>query len=281
MRRRGTGALVALATVAALAGTAGPAAYAQWGDTSAKDRVEADPPPALFADGDLAPAQQALAGTATRAHAAMRQWWAQHGTKADDAAFMTWAAAQVPAPPAAAARTRELTRVQQLSSHRSTAGETAATWLEVHGKKDVWKLAAHDAAEVLPSDRGQALKDAVDLGLTMTKTLADGLAAEDRQPAPYVVHPELRPDHHVSPGQTCPCSYPSRHAARGAASRTVLSLVEPHRAADYRWTEDEVDYSRLYMAGHVPSDLTGGAFLGDLVGEYVARTRLGISAATG
>ena len=275
-----TRVLVALAVVAALAGTAGPAAYGQWGDTSAKDRIAADPPPTLFADADLAPAVTALQGTGTRAQVAMRQWWAQHGTSPHDRDFMAWAAAQVPPPPDQAARDRELAQVVQLSSHRTATGETAATWLEVHGKKDVWKLAAHDAAEVLPAGRGRQVKDAVDLALTMTKTLADGLAAKDRQPAPYVVHPELRPDHHVTPGQTCPCSYPSRHAARGAASRTVLSLVEPHRAGDYRWTEDEVDFSRLYMAGHVPSDLAGGALLGDLVGEYVAVTRLGLSAST-
>ena len=274
---RGARTLAAVAAVAALVGTAGPAAYAHWGDTTAKDRIQADPPPTLFADGDLVPAEQALQGTEQRAHAAMQGWWTAHGTRPDDKAFMTWAAAQVPPPPSTAARDRELTQVQQLASHRSSAGETAATWLEVHGKKDVWKLAAHDAAEVLPHGRAKQVKDAVDLVLSMTKSLADGLAAKDRQPAPYVVHPELRPDHHVAAGQTCPCSYPSRHAARGAASRTVLALVEPHRAAYYRWTEDEIDYSRLYMAGHVPSDLTGGAFLGDLVGEYVARTRLGIS----
>jgi hypothetical protein len=31
--------------------------------------------------------------------------------------------------------------------------------------------------------------------------------------------------------------------------------------------QGEVDYSRLYMAGRVPSDLTTGALLGDMMGE--------------
>ncbi|MER6219457.1 hypothetical protein ABT189_02515 [Streptomyces sp900105755] len=31
---------------------------------------------------------------------------------------------------------------------------------------------------------------------------------------------------------------------------------------------DEVLYSRLCMAGHVTSDLTAGALLGDLIGDY-------------
>lgn len=29
----------------------------------------------------------------------------------------------------------------------------------------------------------------------------------------------------------------------------------------------------LYMAGHVPSDITGGALLGDMIGEYFLATR--------
>jgi hypothetical protein len=50
---------------------------------------------------------------------------------------------------------------------------------------------------------------------------------------------------------------------------------------DYRWWESEIDYSRLYMAGHVVSDLKGGVVLGDMVGEYFARTRGAASSATG
>ena len=53
----------------------------------------------------------------------------------------------------------------------------------------------------------------------------------------------------------------------------------PHRAADYRWMEDEIDFSRIYMAGHVPSDISGGSLLGDLVGEYFLVTRAGAAPA--
>ncbi|MBL1103473.1 phosphatase PAP2 family protein [Streptomyces sp. 5-8] len=63
-------------------------------------------------------------------------------------------------------------------------------------------------------------------------------------------------------------SYPSRHAARSAAAVTFLSVLSPHRAEDYQWMQDEVLYSRLYMAGHVTSDLTAGTLLGDLIGDY-------------
>ncbi len=46
------------------------------------------------------------------------------------------------------------------------------------------------------------------------------------------------------------------------------STVSPlgHKLAaedpDYRWWESEIDYSRLYMAGHVVSDLKGGGCTG-------------------
>ncbi|MER8006660.1 phosphatase PAP2 family protein [Streptomyces sp. NPDC094149] len=69
-----------------------------------------------------------------------------------------------------------------------------------------------------------------------------------------------------------PYSYPSRHAARSAAAVTFLSALFPHRAQDYEWMRSEVLYSRLYMAGHLSSDLTAGTLLGDLIGDYALAT---------
>ena len=147
------------------------------------------------------------------------------------------------------------------------------TWLEDHGKEDVWKLMAHDRAELMPMTEGDQVKNNMDDMLSMTKTVADDLGTKYQQSAPYVLHPDLRPDHTVAPGDVCPCSYPSRHAAAGAASRTYLGHLAPAMVPDYRWWESEIDYSRLYMAGHTISDLEGGVLLGDMVGEYFARTR--------
>jgi len=97
---------------------------------------------------------------------------------------------------------------------------------------------------------------------------ANQLAAKDKQSAPFVLDPSLRPDKHIKPGAKGPYSYPSRHAARSAAAVTYLSALAPHRAQDYEWMRSEVLYSRLYMAGHLPSDLTAGTLLGDLIGDY-------------
>ncbi len=263
----------ALAVIAILVGAVGPWAYGAFGNTSAKDRIEADPPPALFPDPAVAPIGAEIDHQETTARTMMAQWWASHDTRAHDAQFVTWVERNLPGPPSATERRAEIRQVQALAPHRTAAGKAAATWLEVHGKKDVWKLAVHDQAEMLSQSAGDGRKQAVDDMLKMSKNVADALGTRYQQSAPYVVDPSLRPDHTVKPGQVCPCSYPSRHASGGAASRTYLSYFVPHRAADYRWTEDEIAYSRVYMAGHVPSDITGGALLGDMIGEYFLVTR--------
>ena len=148
--------------------------------------------------------------------------------------------------------------MQQLAPTRTKAGVAAATWLEVHGKKDLWKLYAHDQAELVGSAEGDARKRDVKAMLKLSKTVADALGLRYRQSAPYVLHPSLRPDHTVTRGQVCPCSYPSRHAAAGAAATAYLGGLDPERLGQYEWTEAQIDYSRIYMAGHVTSDVTGG-----------------------
>jgi membrane-associated phospholipid phosphatase len=163
--------------------------------------------------------------------------------------------------------------VQRLARSRTPRGVRAASWLEAYGKKDVWKLYAHDQAEMLPAASGEARKQAVKDMVKMAKSVADALGARYRQSAPYVLHPSLRPDHVVAAGQVCPCSYPSRHAAAGAAATTYLSGLDPERTGQYVWTESEIDWSRIYMAGHVMSDITAGALLGDLIGSYFLGTR--------
>jgi hypothetical protein len=262
-----------LAAIAICVGAVGPWAYGSFADTSAKDRTAAAPPPALFPETDVAPLGRRIAAQGPRAHAMMTRWWDRHGTRPDDAAFVRWLERHLPGPPSPAPRATEIEQVQALAKRRTDGGVAAATWLEAYGKKDVWKLAVHDQAELLPSGPGERRKQQVDDLLAMSKDVADALGATFQQPAPYVVDPHLRPDHTVLPGQVCPCSYPSRHAAAAAAARTFLATLVPRRAEDYRWTEEEIAYSRVYMAGHVPSDITAGALLGDMIGEYFLLTR--------
>ena len=186
---------------------------------SAKDRIEADPPPALYpAADDPADPATGRGPVDRRPTASSRGWLAAHGNRRDDAAFTAWLEKTLPGPPAAAQRNAEVARVVQIGQHRTKAGIAAATWLEAYGKKDLWKLYAHDQAEMLPAKEGDARKADVKAMLKMTKKVADALGLRYRQSAPYVLHPSLRPDHTVHQGQVCPCSYPSRHAAAGAAA---------------------------------------------------------------
>ena len=262
-----------LALVAILVGAVGPLAYGAFVDTSAKDRIEADPPPALFPDATVSPIGRKIDAQATTARTLMATWWRDHGRMPHDAQFVAWVERTLPGPPSRTQRSAEIRQVQSLAARRTSAGVRAATWLEAFGKKDVWKLAMHDQAEMLPRAVGDRRKQELDTALKMAKNVADALGTRYQQSAPYVIDPSLRPDHTVTKGQVCPCSYPSRHATAGAAARTYLSFFAPHRDSDYRWTEDEIAYSRVYMAGHVPSDIDGGALLGDMIGEYFLVSR--------
>ncbi|WP_225832388.1 phosphatase PAP2 family protein [Streptomyces sp. NK08204] len=234
----------------------------------ATERIQQNPPPGLFTDAEIAPIGRQAAAQRKKADALFARWTSVHGTARDDKAFAAWAARRLPAPPTAKERAAELHQVQQLAKSRTAAGKKAATWLELYGKKDIWKLYLHDQRELVPAQQGAAEKAQLKSALKLAKTISDQLAAKDKQPAPFVLDPGLRPEKHIKPGAKGPYSYPSRHAARAAAAVTFLSALAPERTAEYTRMQDEILYSRLYMAGHVTSDLTSGSLLGYLIGDY-------------
>lgn len=272
--------LVALLAMLALLGALiGPTVYGLVTDSSAKDRIAADPPPTLF-PADTTSRVDALTRTqSARASLLLAPWWTQHGNRADDAAFQAWLEANFPAGPSQSARGKEMAELVRLDEARTPSGITAATWLEAYGKKDVWKLAAHDQGEYLPGAEADDLKGTEDDVLSMAKTVADDLGTKFQASAPYVLRPALRTDKTVTPGEVCPCSYPSRHAAAAAASRSLLGYLMPQRDGEYHWWQNEIDYSRIYMAGHFASDITGGTLLGDIIGDYFLVTREGVNPA--
>jgi PAP2 superfamily len=272
-------AVAVLAVAAILAGLFGPTAWAKVtgtnaANTSAKDRIAAHPPPPLFTTAQVSHTATDVAAQHSRASALVSSWVATHGTRTDDKAFVTWLEQVFPAPPASLAS--EMPVVVALDKTRTDAGIAAATWLETYGKKDIWKLYAHDQKELLASSTGKERKAEEKAVLKMSKQIADDLGTRYGSAAPYVRMPALRKDHTVTTGQKCPCSYPSRHAAAAAASRTVLGTLMPERDGQYRATEAQIDYSRVYMAGHFPGDIRAGALLGDVIGEYFLITRNGI-----
>jgi hypothetical protein len=263
---------VALLAVGSIVG--GSLLSAHGGNTSAKDRIEANPPPDLFTAPSIEPTARDTGRQRTVAEERIQAWVAIHGTAPDDKAFTSWVENTFPAPPADLAA--QLPGVVALAKTRDANGVKAATWLEAYGKKDVWELYAHDQGEMLTSTRADDLKATEKDALKMAKKISDDLGAKFGSSAPYVRQPSLRPDHKVTPGQKCPCSYPSRHATAGAASETLLGHLQPDLDPEYRHMEAEIDYSRIYMAGHFPDDITAGAFLGDLIGDYFLITREGV-----
>jgi hypothetical protein len=271
--RRFRNRYVIVAILAVLALIVGIALPILTSNGSATDRVKADPPPTLFSEQQMKPVISPIDAQDPKASRAMASWWKEHGSVRDDQAFLTWVEGQVPDPPVRATRSAELRQVKLLKEHRTTGGVAAATWLEVHGKKDIWKLYQHDQKELQSPAVGKANKADLKTILSMAKTAADKLGTSYHQSAPYVLDPTLRPDHTVEKGQVCPCSYPSRHSARAAGARTFLGEIAPRRMADYSWMENEIAFSRLYMAGHVLSDITAGSRLGDMIGQYVLVSR--------
>ncbi len=225
-RRRRFTVVAVVAVLAVLGGAVAPWAYDTFVNTSAKDRIEADPPPTLFSDSAIRPIEHRVDAQPARARRLMADWWQQHGSTADDAAFVSWLEQTLPKPPSPARRAKEIKQVQAIDRTRTSAGVAAATWLEAYGKNDVWQLAAHDQAEMLPGTAGDALKNHVDDAMKMAKDVADTLGTRDQQSAPYVVDPSLRTDKTVNPGDVCPCSYPSSHAAEGGAATTYLMQTD-------------------------------------------------------
>lgn len=274
--------VAALAVLAVLVGLLGPTTWAKvtghdGNNTSAKDRIAADPPPTLFSATSVADTDHDVAPQKRQAAHLVRAWVAGHGTTADDTAFVAWVEKTFPPPPATLAN--EMPLVVRLARQRTKTGVAAATWLESYGKKDIWKLYAHDQRELLSPAAARDRKAEEKALLKMSKTVADDLGARFGSSAPYVRKPSLRTDHNVAAGQKCPCSYPSRHATAAAASETTLGALMPTRDPDYRAMEAQIDYSRVYMAGHFPGDITAGALLGDIIGDYFLITRNGVAPA--
>ncbi len=269
-----------LAVLAIVVGVFGPQAWANvtgtsgTANTSAKDRISADPPPALFPMAEVSGTATEVAAQRKQAVTLVRAWVGSHGTKTDDKAFAAWVEKSFPGPPTSLSS--EMPAVVALEKTRTPAGVKAATWLETYGKKDIWKLYVHDQKEVLGSSSGKARKAEEKAALKMSKHVADSLGTRFGSSAPYVRMPSLRTDHTVAKAQKCPCSYPSRHATASAASRTVLGTLMPDRASQYEAMETQVDYSRIYMAGHFPADVRAGALLGDVIGDYFLITRNGV-----
>lgn len=228
--------------------------------------VKAHPEPVLFPHSVVAPLGRELAAQKPIADAAFATWSATHPAQ-DDAAFLIFALSQTPAPPSPAAQIQELAELHQLATTRTPDGLAAATWLEVYGKKDAWKLLVSDATEFAsPAARKQA-EATFRADTALAKSLTAAAQTRFGRPAPSSVDPSLRP----GAAAGAKLSYPSKHGVYVFSELAVLSALDPGRRADFQELADQVAFSRLYAAGHYRSDLLAGALVGDLLGDYEVR----------
>ncbi|QEC48776.1 phosphatase PAP2 family protein [Baekduia soli] len=223
------------------------------------------PMPTLFAKARLGLIDRLATAPKARADIAFSRWVRAHPAR-DDAGFSRYVLATVGGPPSGAVQHDELLALHRIDAARTPAGVAAATWLEAHGKKDVWKLfdKQYGAFVAKPEAKQSAAV------FKATYKLGNLLAAQGKahfgRPSPYIADPSL---HALNQQRFVKkFSYPAKHAVLSFALSSVLSHYEPERAGEYRWMTDEVAFSRLYAGGHYPSDIVAGAYIGTLVALY-------------
>ncbi|NUT54604.1 MAG: phosphatase PAP2 family protein [Thermoleophilia bacterium] len=223
--------------------------------------------PTLYPDSVLPVVSRLTAPAERRADAAAHKWLASHPVR-DDVAFANYAVGAVGRPPGGDAQQRELAQLHRIDSSRTAAGAATANWLELHGKKDVWKLFLKQYRESVPNAAGDQAKTTFKATYALAKTVVDAAKNKYARPSPYITDPSL---HALTQSRfTKKYSYPSKHAVISFAEATYLTRLEPHRGSEYEWMADEISYSRLYAGGHYPSDISAGVFLGRMIADYEA-----------
>ena len=228
------------------------------------------PVPPLFSDAQIAPVDAPLKAAEARGHRAAKAWLDAHPITTD-AAFAAWAVQAIGPPPGGKAPKDQLALLQRLAAQRDPAGVTAATWLESHGKKQPWKLFVKQDKAFVGKARELQVKTALQAALDFGGTLQAAAKTRYGRPSPYVSDPSLHALNQARFAGQVRQSYPSKHTVLAGAAVALLDPLEPHRAPEFDWMADEIAFSRLYGGGHYLSDLTAGAFLGTLIGDYEAR----------
>jgi hypothetical protein len=260
MTRRRIKVLIGSVVILLVAAAVGTNAYAL---INPPNQIKTHPAPQLFDAATIDPIGQEIATQRTQAEEVFTQWSTTHHAR-DDAAFTSFVLAHIPAPPSPAEQNSELAQLRALAQTRTPAQDAAATWLETYGRKDVWKVYLSDATELSTTKIRKQDKAELKATRTLAGTLTTAAQQRFNRQAPTVIEPSLRPG---SP-RKAKLSYPSKHTVYVAAEQTVLTRLDPGRTDDFTTMVNQVAYSRLYAAGHYPSDLLAGAFVGYLIGDY-------------
>lgn len=269
---RSSGRLIKLLIVAAIivVGAAAAALAVGLPSSSSDDPFHGSAVPPLYSDTELAAVDTPLKDAEARAHSAARRWLDAHPAATDEA-FSNWAIQRIGPPPGARATRGELAQLHRIAARRTPAGTTAASWLESHGKKQPWKVFRKQDKAFLPQQRYDAVKRALADAFTLGGTLQTTAKRRYNRRSPYQADPSLHGLNQAKFAGQARQSYPSKHTVYAGAGVAVLGSVAPHLRPEFDWFTDEIAYSRLYGAGHYPSDLTAGVYLGTLIGDYEAR----------
>lgn len=233
--------------------------------------LKGQPVPVLFPDARLGMVDTLVGPAEARARRDIVRYLTQFPGR-NDAVFARFALNEVGPPPTGAAQAAELRLLHRIDAGRTPAGVTAATWLEAHGKHDIWKLYLKQAKQLASPAAARKAKAIFEASSVLANTLAKTGKARFARPSPYITDPTL---HALNQQRFAKkFSYPAKHAVIAFALAPLLTRLEPHRAGEYRWMSDEIAYSRMYAGGHYPSDIAAGAYLGTLVGEYERRVPL-------
>jgi hypothetical protein len=225
------------------------------------------PVPALFAPNQLRTVDATVKEAEARGHRVAKEWLDTHPV-ATDAQFARWALRAVGSPPGGDAPPSELAQLRTIASQRTSAGVTAATWLESHGKKQPWKAIRNQTETFATPAAEQQTKDLLSSTFDLGGTIEDTAKARYDRPSPYVTDPSLNAGGvRVDTGGEHQ-SYPSSHMVDAGIGTALLTQLDPNMRSEYEWMADEIAYSRLYAGGHYISDVKAGAFLGTLIGDY-------------
>jgi hypothetical protein len=247
-------------------------------------KAAAQPQPVLYSYGALRAVRPDLASASKEAVSKTDAWLRQY-PQATPGDFEAWAIGQVGPPPGTKVQRSELAELTRIAKTRTPAGDSAAKWLEKNGKKKVWKIYAKQYATFASKAQAKHAKRTVKQTLTLAKDLSAKTQSRYPRTAPYEVDTALS-SRSASVDQSAALaqlrsngvrrvSYPSKHALISAAASAVLSSFQPQRAAEFAWMSQQVDYSRLYAAGHYPSDVRAGALLGYMLAEYELDSPIG------
>lgn len=267
--RSGRAVRVAIVTLIFLVG-GGALALARFGGGPGNDPFKGSPVPPLFSDAQIAVVDAPLKAAEARGHRVAKTWLDAHPITTD-AAFAAWAVQAIGAPPGGKAPSSELAQLKALAGRRDPAGVTAATWLESHGKKQPWKLFRKEAEPFISAGQYTTLKKALSDALDLGGILQASAKTRYGRPSPYQADPSIHALNQAKFAGQMRQSYPSKHTVEAGAALALLKPIQPHRLGEYDWMADQVAFSRLYGGGHYLSDLTAGAFLGTLIGDYERR----------